>query len=238
MSYSGAWRNSLTVAEPAPLGKANPEIHLETDSPVTRDDAPQTQAAPEWLTREEQLKAGLASGADTMSGRGTHDTGGLRESHLQEIAGTWRQAPPQADYQHTDFGGDHTEQPVKGSAGAAHGGLRADNSAGWANPDGFALGKEYTPDQQLRPMWNGRMRGMLRAFAPNLITDGTQSQPVPDGDNGTLPRTSPFDLAARVTQGHGVSTPTVRHTTRPNEGDVNDTFRPQASDFASQWVAG
>lgn len=237
MTYSGAWKNSLTVAEPAPLGKANPDIHLVEDSPVTRDDAPQTGTEPEWLTREDQLKAGAGSMVDPLN-RLSHEDGGLHGSHVTETLPP-KPAPPWVDYQHNLFGGDHTAQPVKGSAGAAHGGLRADNSAPWANPDGFDLGKEYTPVQPMRSVWNGRMRGLLRAFSPLIATDGTQSQPTPDGGNSV--RTSPFDTIARVTQGHGVSQPTVRHSARPNEGDVNDNLSfplPQTSDFANQWVAG
>lgn len=234
--YSGAWRNSLTVAEPAPLGKADTEIHLVEDTPVTRDDAPQTTALPEWLTRDEQLRAGAGKMIDPDDQR-SHDSGGMHGSHNDQTIGTFKEAPPWINYQHQDFGGDHTGQPVKGSAGAAHGGLRADNSSDWANPDGFALGKEYTPMQLLRQVFNGRMRGMLRPYGPNVITDGTQSQPVPT-DNPA--QTSPFDLTARVTQGHGTSNPTQRHTTRPNEGDVRDpqVYAPQSNDFASQWVAG
>lgn len=233
--YSGAWKNSLTVAEPAPLGKANPDIHMVESSPVTRDDAPESDTAPQWVTREEQLAAGIGMMTDPLN-RLSHDAGGLHGSHLDETIGA-KGAPPWVNYEHKLFGGDHTGQPVKGSAGAAHGGLRADNSAPWANPDGFDLGKEYTPVQPNRPVWNGRMRGLLRAFSPLISADGTQSQPTPDGGNSI--RTSPFDTIARVTQGHGVSHPTQRHTPRPNEGDVNDNLAfplPQTTDFASQWV--
>lgn len=233
--YSGAWRNSLTVAVPAPLGKADPESHLVSETPVTRDDAPQTDPAPQWVTREDQLKGGAASVIDPGA-HTPHDQGGSSGLHTSETPGTFKAAPPWIDYQHQQFGGDHSEQPVKGSAGAAHGGLRADNSAPWANPDGFSLGREYTPLQPLRSVWNGRMRGMLRAFMPNLITDGTQSQPAPQYNPANTPS---YDLTARVTDGHGTSRPTQRHTTRPNEGDVRDNLAtplPQDSDFASQWV--
>lgn len=238
MAFSGAWRNQYMVAEPAPLGKADVQRHIRTDDPVVRDDGPQVNGVAPVITREQQLAQDTAIDPRERTG---HNAGGIRGDHdAQDGSALPRKPPEWVNYQHTVFGGDHIEQPVKGSVGAANGGLRGDNSNPWSNPDGFALGKEYTPVQPLRPVWSGRMRAMLRPYTEQTMTDGTQAQPAPDPKTQGLPiRTSWFDLTQRVTQGHGTSKPTQRHIPRPNEGDVNDNQAfpmPQTADPASAWV--
>jgi len=223
--YSGAAVAAYTVGVPAPLGRAQPERHGDAVTPVVRDDAPATSRIP---TPDFFAESSMWMSTDTVIDgdpgeiRRGHEADGSHEVDTQAI-------PPAArtmdDVTAVPVGGMAWDGPVTGAGGAAHGGLRGDQSSAWANPDGFDPGHGYTPRQSNRRMGSfGWFRGTLRPVAEPGPQPGTVSSP----PQTRGPHTSPFDPVAIVSR-FGPQRPTQRRNQLPAGDGVTDADQPGAT---------
>jgi hypothetical protein len=225
LKYSGAAVAAYTVSAPAPLGRASPQRHADAVTPVERDDAPETTriSTPDFFAEVDiwSTPETVVDGSPAEVRRG-HDAEGSHDLDTQAI-------PPAPatmdDASAVPVGGLAWDGPVEGAGGAAHGGLRADNSMAWANPDGFDPGHGYTPRQSNRRMGSwGFFRGTLRPVPEPGPQPGTVSSPAQTRGR----HTSPFDPVAIVSR-FGPQRPTQRRNLMPAGDGVTDADMPGAT---------
>jgi hypothetical protein len=227
--YTGALtRASFDVDRAAPLGRNRPTEHLIEEVPMDRDDAPAGGGwTPEEWSREDWLRA-IQHDRDPLD-PGPHNAA---ESH----DGPWGRgsvdAPPWVAYAGDETPGRHPPAVPYGSGGGSHGGLRADNSTPWANPEGFDAGHNYDLPNTVRYMGPHRTRGTIRPAPEPYIETG--EAPSPPGRLGRF--TSMFDPSVPVTR-FGVAVPTLRRVLRPyGDGDYVDA--DEAPQTAMEGPAG
>jgi hypothetical protein len=233
-AYTGALVRAYDLDRAAPLGRNRPGEHLIEVVPMDRDDAPAGGGwQPEDWTREQWLRA--IQRQNDPEEPGPHN---VAQTHQGPDGRGTVPAPPWLAWQGDETPGRHPPAVPYGAGGAAHGGLRADNSTPWANPEGFNPGHDYNLPNTVRYMGPHRTRGTLRPAPEPYIETGQASSPAAGLGRGT----SPFDPAAAVTR-FGVAVPTLRRVLRPyGDGDYVDADEsPQTSldapeSIGSGWV--
>lgn len=231
-AYTGAFARNYRVEPAAPLGRADPGAHADAVQPITRDDAPPTTRIPTpdaFTSRDEWLSSWSGPLDLDDEVRRPHDAGGSHNDgngafHVE--AGPWLDDATLVQY------GGHSPAEQHGIQGAAHDGMRGDNSSAWANPEGYNLGSEYVDRNSQRRMGSHRTRGALRPILDPLVMTG--DIPSPAAPMGRF--TSPYDPATNV-RTWGPQMPTVRRVLRPN-GDTESTDGGPGYDAVTYGIGG